>query len=147
MSIIAGYMVPHPPMIIPQVGRGSEAQIQKTIDAYKQVANEIASFKPETIIISSPHSVMYTDYFHISPGKEAFGDFADFCAKGVSFHETYDEDLVDEICSIADKEDFPAGTLGQRDALLDHGTMIPLYFIVFSSISHNIVFYTKSNLK
>ena len=129
MSIIAGYMVPHPPMIIPQVGRGSEAQIQKTIDAYKQVANEIASFKPETIIISSPHSVMYTDYFHISPGKEAFGDFADFCAKGVSFHETYDEDLVDEICSIADKEDFPAGTLGQRDALLDHGTMIPLYFI------------------
>ena len=129
MSIIAAYMVPHPPMIIPQVGRGSEKQIQKTIEAYRKVANEIASLNPETIIVSSPHSVMYTDYFHISPGKEAFGDFANFRAKEVSFHETYDEELVQSICSLAEQEDFPAGTLGQRDARLDHGTMVPLYFI------------------
>ena len=129
MSIIAAYMVPHPPMIIPQVGRGSESQIQKTIDAYKQVANEIAALKPETIIVSSPHSIMYTDYFHISPGNEAIGDFGNFRAKSVSFHETYDVDLVQEICTLAEQEDFPAGTLGERDARLDHGTMVPLYFI------------------
>ena len=71
MSIIAAYMVPHPPMIIPQIGRGNEKQIQETIDAYRNVAREIATLKPETIIISSPHSVMYSDYFHISPGKNA----------------------------------------------------------------------------
>ena len=129
MSIIAAYMVPHPPMIIPQVGRGSESQIQKTIDAYMQVANEIAALKPETIIVSSPHSIMYTDYFHISPGKGASGDFGNFRAKSVSFRETYDEELVQAICSLAELEDFPAGTLGERDARLDHGTMVPLYFI------------------
>ena len=65
MSIIAAYMVPHPPMIIPQIGRGTEKQIQETIDSYRNVAREIASLKPETIIISSPHSVMYSDYCHI----------------------------------------------------------------------------------
>ena len=75
MSIIAAYMVPHPPMIIPQIGKGREEQIQETIDAYRTAAREIASLKPETIIISSPHSVMYSDYFHISPGKNANGDF------------------------------------------------------------------------
>ena len=129
MSIIAAYMVPHPPMIIPQIGRGNEKQIQETIDAYRNVAREIASLKPETIIISSPHSVMYSDYFHISPGKNANGDFSNFHAQEVRFHENYDEKLVSRICSLSDAEDFPAGTLGERDRALDHGTMIPLYFI------------------
>ena len=129
MSIIAAYMVPHPPMIIPQIGRGNEKQIQETIDAYRNVAREIASLKPETIIISSPHSVMYSDYFHISPGKNANGDFSNFHAREVRFHENYDEELVSRICSLSDAEDFPAGTLGERDRTLDHGTMIPLYFI------------------
>ena len=129
MSIIAAYMVPHPPMIIPQIGRGTEKQIQETIDAYRNVAREIASLKPETIIISSPHSVMYSDYFHISPGKNANGDFSNFHAREVRFHENYDEELVSRICSLSDAEDFPAGTLGERDRALDHGTMIPLYFI------------------
>ena len=129
MSIIAAYMVPHPPMIIPQIGRGNEKQIQETIDAYRNVAREITSLKPETIIISSPHSVMYSDYFHISPGKNANGDFSNFHAREVRFHENYDEELVSRICSLSDAEDFPAGTLGERDRALDHGTMIPLYFI------------------
>ena len=73
MAIIAAYMVPHPPMIVPAVGRGSEDQVEKTIRAYEKVADEISSLKPETIIISSPHSVMYADYFHISPGLRAQG--------------------------------------------------------------------------
>ena len=66
MALLAGFMVPHPPMIVPDVGRGSEAQIEETIRAYEQVADEIAESKPETIIITSPHSIMYADYFHIS---------------------------------------------------------------------------------
>ena len=129
MSIIAAYMVPHPPMIIPQIGRGREEQIQETIDAYRSVAREIASLEPETIIISSPHSVMYSDYFHISPGKNAKGDFSIFHARDVRFQENYDEELVSRICFLSDSENFPAGTLGERDRTLDHGTMISLYFI------------------
>ena len=129
MSIIAAYMVPHPPMIIPQIGRGREEQIQETIDAYRSVAREIASLEPETIIISSPHSVMYSDYFHISPGKNANGDFGNFRVRDVHFQESYDEELVGRICAISDSENFPAGTLGERARTLDHGTMIPLYFI------------------
>ena len=58
MSILAAYMVPHPPMIVPQIGKGSEKQITKTIHAYEEVADEIAALKPETIIISSPHSIL-----------------------------------------------------------------------------------------
>lgn len=129
MPIVAAYMVPHPPMIVPQVGRGSEKQITKTIRAYEAVAAGIAWIRPETIIVTSPHAVLYADYFHISPGEDATGDFGSFRAPEVRFAEKYDTELVKAICALAKEKDFPAGTLGERDRRLDHGTMVPLYFI------------------
>ena len=129
MAILAGFMVPHPPMIVPAVGRGSEKQVEKTIRAYEQTADEIAALQPETIIITSPHSVMYSDYFHISPGRSARGDFGQFRAAQVRFEEEYDVELAAAVTELARREGFPAGPLGERDKKLDHGTMVPLYFI------------------
>lgn len=129
MSVLAAFMVPHPPMIVPQIGRGSEAQILKTTENYIKVSKEIEKLSPETIVISSPHATVYRDYFHISPGKEAVGSFARFGAKEVSFREEYDEELVAAISEIAESENFPAGTKGEQEPKLDHGTMVPLYFI------------------
>lgn len=129
MSIIAAFTVPHPPLIVPAVGRGGEKQIEATTRAYERVADEIAALEPETIIISSPHSVMYADYFHISPREGATGSLSGFGAPDVRFDETYDTGLVRKISDIADSMGFPAGTLGEKDPFLDHGTMVPLYFI------------------
>ena len=129
MPVLAAYMVPHPPMIVPEVGRGSEKQIKATRDAYTQVAEEIARLKPETVIITSPHATMYADYFHLSPGESAEGSFQQFHAPQVRFHELYDGTLVKSIQAMTNEHHFPAGTLGQREPALDHGTMVPLYFI------------------
>ena len=129
MSIAAAYMVPHPPMIVPQVGRGSEAQIAETTRSYEQVAEEIAAIRPESIIITSPHTVMYSDYFHISPGRRAKGSFSDFRAPSVRFDETLDEELTDRICALCAEKGFPAGTMGEKSRALDHGVMVPLFFI------------------
>ncbi len=129
MSILAAYMVPHPPMIVPAVGRGSERQIEATRAAYARVAEDIASLAPETVIISSPHATMYADYFHISPGRSAEGSFARFRAPGERFREEYDLELVKTVERIAIAQGLPAGTRGAREKELDHGTMVPLYFI------------------
>lgn len=129
MSILAAYMVPHPPLIVPEVGMGGERQIQATMDAYVCVSKEIAALKPETVIIVSPHATMYSNYFHISPGWRGEGSFAQFGAPQVRFCESYDTLLVDTIRYLAAREGLPAGTRGQRSAQLDHGTMVPLYFL------------------
>lgn len=129
MAIIGACLVPHPPLIVAEVGRGEEKIVQQTIDSYQKMAKKIAEKRPETIIISSPHSILYSDYFHISPGKRASGSFAQFGAGQVKFEETYDQDLALAIEKRARELHFPAGTLGERDPRLDHGTMVPLYFI------------------
>lgn len=129
MPIKGGLMAPHPPLIIPEVGRGQERKIQATIDGYYKGAERLASWEPETVVVISPHTVMYADYFHISPGKGAAGDFGQFGAPQVSIKTRYDRELVEALASCAEKEGIPAGTMGERDRRLDHGAMIPLWFL------------------
>ena len=129
MTILGAFMVPHPPLIIPEVGRGNERGISATIAAYEEVAQLVVALQPETIVVTSPHTVMYRDYFHISPGAIASGDFAQFNAPQVQIHCDYDREFVFALEAAALAQNFPAGTHGEREPELDHATMIPLYFI------------------
>ena len=110
MSIIFGAMVPHPPLIVPQVGKGQEAGIADTVTAYKEVGRKVAELEPDTIVISTPHSVMYYDYFHISPGATATGDFARFGVSPRNWSMTveYDEEFVKTLCDYVYLMSFPA---------------------------------------
>ncbi len=129
MSLVAAFVVPHPPLIIPQVGKGEENKIIDTVNSYREVAGRVAALKPDTIIVTTPHSIMYSDYFHISPGKSAKGNFASFGAGKVSLQVQYDEEFVNALEACAEREGVEAGTLGEKNPALDHGTMVPLYFI------------------
>lgn len=129
MPLLGAFIVPHPPIILPEIGKGEEKNISDTFKSYHEVARQIAELKPDTIVITSPHSIMYSDYFHISPGKSAKGNFGRFGARKVSFHVEYDEEFVEKLEACAERKGLEAGTLGEKDPSLDHGTMVPLYFI------------------
>ena len=129
MSILAAYVVPHPPLILPEVGQGEEKKIQLTVNAYERAMKEAAEQKPDTVIIASPHTVMYADYFHIAPGEEAEGSFAQFGAEGITVAARYDTVLAKEIEMEAGEIGIEAGPVGGRNAALDHAVMIPLHFL------------------
>mgnify|MGYP001008827758 FL=1 len=129
MSILSAYVLPHPPLILPEVGRGEEKKIQLTVNAYERAMKEAAEQKPDTVIIASPHTVMYADYFHIAPGEEAEGSFAQFGAEEVTIAARYDTVLAKEIEMEAGEIGIEAGPVGGRNAALDHAVMIPLHFL------------------
>ncbi len=129
MGITAGIMVPHPPLIIPEVGRGEERTIINTIEAYREAAAFVAYSAPDTVVVISPHSTLYGDYFHISPGERASGSFARFGAPTVSLSVDYDEEFVRELEAAAANTGLAAGRLGGRNRELDHATLVPLHFL------------------
>ncbi len=129
MAIIAAFAVPHPPLIIPAVGRGQERGIPATVAAYEEVGRRIAQLAPDTVVIASPHSIMYRDYLHISPGANARGSFAQFRAPQAAYSCKYDQAFVTALEAACLAENLPAGTQGERNPALDHATMIPLHFI------------------
>ena len=146
MSLLAAFIVPHPPLIVPAVGKGQERSISSTVAAYREVAGRVFALHPEVVIISTPHSTVYADYLHLSPGPRAEGGLGQFGASGVRFSAEYDEPLVEAISGFARKERIPAGTLGERNKALDHGTMIPLHFLREAGVVAPIVRISLSGL-
>lgn len=139
MSVLAAFAVPHPPIILPEVGHGEERKIQKTIDAYRAVMRRAAELHPETIVLTSPHTVMYADYFHISPGAGAEGDFGQFGAPQVRVKAEYDTEFVESLSKLCGEQRIPAGTFGERNKSLDHATMIPLRFLSEFAVGCRVV--------
>ena len=129
MSIVSAYLLPHPPIAIEQVGKGRERRISRTINSFDKVSLEISKISPETIIFLSPHSTGYSDYFHISPGDKAEGNFSNFGASKVKLTANYDQPLVESITHFAAEMGLPAGTQGEFEPALDHGMMVPMHFI------------------
>lgn len=129
MAVVAAMAVPHPPIILPEIGRGEEKKIARTTAAYGEVMRRAAALEPDTVVITSPHATMYGDYFHISPGKKAVGDFSAFRCPEVKIGAAYDDVFSKALADACAADDLPAGFLGEREPALDHGTMIPLYFL------------------
>ena len=129
MPMLGAILTPHPPVLLPEVGRGRECEINATGQAMRAAAAEVARWKPDVLIVASPHTVLYGNYFHIAPGAGTAGDMSAFGAPQVRIEVEYDGPLRDEIVRRAREKGLEAGTLGQRNPALDHGALIPLVFL------------------
>ncbi|MCL2084708.1 MAG: AmmeMemoRadiSam system protein A [Oscillospiraceae bacterium] len=147
MAIARAYFLPHPPLAVPGIGDGDKHKISKTLAAFDQSAREIAALAPDTIIFITPHNTLYSDYFHISPGKSARGDFSRFNARGARFETEYDSELAEKIAGIAEQNGIRAGTLGEKNAALDHGVMVPMWFINQRFTRYKIVRVSQSGME
>lgn len=139
MPMLGAILTPHPPVLLPEVGRGRERGIAATDRAMRAAAEQVAQWKPDVLIVASPHTILYGDYFHIAPGKATAGDMSAFGAPQVRIQVAYDDLLRDEMVRRAQQADLKAGTLGQRDPELDHGVLIPLYFLRKAGVTCPIV--------
>ncbi|MGI6606679.1 MAG: hypothetical protein ACOX2X_06505 [Peptococcia bacterium] len=87
----AGYLLPHPPVIVPEVGKGQEAEAAKTISALKMVAAEIDRLRPDTVVLLSPHAPMFSDYVFMYNSPVLEGDLRRF---GASLKLSFDQDTA-----------------------------------------------------
>ncbi|MDT8337115.1 MAG: AmmeMemoRadiSam system protein A [Candidatus Izemoplasmatales bacterium] len=145
MPLVGAYIVPHPPIIIPNIGRGEELKIVNTINAYQQISREISEKKPDTIIISSPHFQGYYDYIKINSAKTIKGNLKNFGCD-LSIEVESDIELVKSLEKTLLENDFPAGTSGKTNNDLDHGTFIPLYFINQAYQNYKLILVSLSGL-
>lgn len=128
MPITAAVIVPHPPLIVPEVGRGQERGIQDTVGSYHKAARFIAEQQPETLIVISPHAPAYSDYIHMASGHSIRGSLKAFGGTG-EISSLLDEELIAAVEQNCRADGFPAGTEGETFAPMDHGTFVPLYYV------------------
>ena len=123
------YIVPHPPIAVPEVGGDEIKKIQATEDAFDKVAEDIKQYDPETVIIISPHGPMYRDAFHLTKGEKGYGNLARFNAPEPDICYHYDMELCDEIADLCEEFGVPLVYSEEEAGFIDHGAFVPLYFI------------------
>lgn len=136
MSVIAGYLMPHPPVLIPEVGQGRERTCENTLSALKQIAQEIKSQEPHTLILITPHGPLFSDGLAISGDPTLRGDLGAFGSPEVIISQPNAAEWVDKIIYEAGKIDVPVVRIDKHSAKkyrteagLDHGALVPLYFV------------------
>jgi MEMO1 family protein len=136
MSIQGFYLMPHPPIVIPEIGKGEEKKISSTNESLHQLGREIAEKSPGTIIVITPHGTMFQDALALAYENNIQGSFKNFGAPQVSLTLEINKALTNRIFELAMQEDIPAvmitnELLDQYDTSIsiDHGVLVPLYFI------------------
>jgi len=126
-SLVFAGIAPHPPIMVPEVGRESSVEVQNSISAMAELTARVIRSKTETVVIISPHGPLEANAFIAYDGPKLFGDFANFRAPTTTVHAELDDELLDEITSAAANEHLIVMRI--RDFDLDHGTAVPLYFL------------------
>ena len=121
-------IVPHPPIMVPEVGRDAIAGVMDSIDAMAELTRRLIDSGAESVVLISPHAPLEVDSFVAYEGPEVFGDFANFNAPDTYFTATVDEELLAAIKETAASEHYEVSTLPDHN--LDHGTAVPLYFLL-----------------
>ena len=129
MAILGAIAVPHPPLIVPAVGRGDERRIQATIDAYELATRKLLSLQPDCLVVTSPHAPLFRDGFHVTTDEQIQGDMARFRARDECISASCDVSLAREIVQRANAAGITAaGSEFYRDDM-DHGCYVPLHFV------------------
>ncbi|MEX0973770.1 MAG: AmmeMemoRadiSam system protein A [Bacillota bacterium] len=144
--VIAG-LSPHPPIVVPEVGRGEETKASSTGDALRRLGEVFSKASAETLVLITPHGPVFSDAVSIRSQKRLRGDLASFGAGQVKVDFPNDAGLVEAIQREAAKDPaVPLALLDDRkidrygaDKDLDHGVVVPLHFIAKGGFSGNLV--------
>ena len=125
-AVAAGYIMPHPPIIIPGVNKGP-VMAAETIEAMESVSAQVESIKPDTVIIISPHAPLYSDFIFMYDNPLLQGDFSRFGAGRVKLSISQDTGLLRMIEAGLQSASIPGGAKYEAD--LDHGVTVPLFYL------------------
>ena len=126
-----GCVCPHPPILIPEIGRASRQAIAATVASMERLADALGDGR--TMIIISPHTPGYVDAYTVKTAPTLQGDFGDFARSEVGCEIANDLEFAGALLAAANEE----GTLAVQpdpSVWLDHGVMVPMHFLRASSL-------------
>ena len=121
-----GCVCPHPPLLIPEIGRGNRDEVQATVAAMERLSAALGEVG--TAVIVSPHTPTLLDAFTVKTAARLGGDFATFGCPHVGREFDNDPEFVQAL--LAGAADVPGLALRETpDDELDHGVLVPMYFL------------------
>lgn len=152
-NLVSCALLPHPPIMVPEVGRDEVHTIRSTVTAVEEAARKIKEDNAQTIVVISPHGPAFEDSVSISIHPRLKGNFGAFGAPDVVLGFETDGLLSRHIIKKADRLGVNLVQLtddlakNHRFSLaLDHGALVPLYYLHKAGFKGQLVHLSVGNL-
>jgi MEMO1 family protein len=126
-AIVFAGIAPHPPIMVPEVGRAASDEVCASVGAMAELTRRIIASGAETVLLISPHAPLDARAFVAYHMPTLCGDFADFRAPNTRVEFPLNEELLATVAQTAAGAGYEVINLAGSP--LDHGTAVPLYFL------------------
>lgn len=123
-------LMPHPPIIVPEVGLGREKEAAVTLAGIGRIMNKLKSARrPDCLFLLSPHQHYMPGALFINNAPQLSGSFAPYNARSVVFEISSPEDEHEALLSHLRSAGIPIRTGDYADLTDDQGSLVPLYYL------------------
>ena len=136
MSLVFSAIVPHPPILIPQIGKDNIKLLYSTQSAYQSLAKKLHKHQPETILVISPHGPTQPTAFVMNQSPQFTATFATF--GDLTTKTTYQGD-IGLTHKIKESLENSASLQLISKEKIDHGISIPLHYLAVGSPKIKII--------
>lgn len=120
-------ITPHPPIIIPSIGKENLRVVEKTAEAMKKLEEKFIKTNSEIIIIISPHSPIFADAFCLNLSDKFEGNFHQFGDFTTKMNFAGNLELTYQLRKKLAIAEIPLNLITEVE--LDHGSLVPLYYL------------------
>lgn len=127
MGWLWAVLLPHPPVIIPEVGGGRQDNAEATIRGVKRIMDRLRGAIPDRLLVLSPHGDYVPNMLCANTASFMSGSLAPFGAENVRLTtRNTPEAFTDLIAHI--EQHIPVAQKKRADITRDHGALVPLSF-------------------
>lgn len=123
-------LMPHAPVLIPEVGGGREREAAATVEAMWEAARMVVASHPQAVLVISPHSPRRPGHFGFWTGATLVGDMSRFGCPEVTLELPNATALASAIAERFHETGLATWWVPAQP--LDHGAFVPLYFLTRS---------------
>jgi aromatic ring-opening dioxygenase LigB subunit len=130
MSWVWSALMPHPPIIVPDVGKGREREAAVTIGGVKALMKRLSELEPpDRVLLVSPHQPYSLGALCVNRAGVIRGSLAPFGAPNPAFDLRTPVAQADALGDFLSASDIPVCFCESGDLTHDQGSLVPLYFL------------------
>lgn len=126
-------LMPHPPIIVPEVGHGREQDAAATLRGTEELCARIralnAANAPESLLLLSPHGPYTAGSLFLNAAPHLEGSLERFRAPGVRSSLETDKAGLTALTQALAQAGIPVMQGELADITADHGALVPLYYL------------------
>lgn len=142
-GVVCAVLMPHAPILVPDVGGQRGGAAIASCRAMRAAAACVMRHAPESLVLISPHSPRQPNAFGLWADNPLRGTFTEFSAPEVGVSLPLDQLLARSIAAAAHIRNL--ATWAIHRCPLDHGAMVPLWFLIEAGWSGPTVILSLNN--